>query len=398
MATSNELQLDEFIAYQIGLLQLSARIRDRVIAVLNATEAEVVDKIVSRLANHEAFRGIGDQRRVQVLRRIINNIRGAAWDEANNIWVEEITAVARADSRFAAMILNTTAPVILDLTALSSDDVDKILRQQPFEGRVLREWAKKQKTDDLARIQAQIRIGMIQGETSRQIASRIVGTTRRRNSGVTGTTRRNMEAVTLTAINFVSNASRREFYAQNKNILSTELFVATLDSRTTPICRSFDGDVFPIAEGPLPPLHFRCRSLRVALLNGQILGNRPFKTSTERSLVREFLRSRGMTPKAQRRKDLPFGLKGQFDKFARPRIRELTGQVPARTSYGDWLRRQSAEFQDEVLGPTRGKLFRRGGLDLKNFVRRDGSQVTLEELVKRHERNFRRAGLNPADF
>src|SRR3546814_6812910 len=37
------------------------------------------------------------------------------------------------------------------------------------------------------------------------------------------------------------------------------------------------------------------------------------------------------------------------------------GQVKGSLTYYEWLKTQSAQFQDSVLGPTRGKLFRDGG-------------------------------------
>ncbi len=48
------------------------------------------------------------------------------------------------------------------------------------------------------------------------------------------------------------------------------------------------------------------------------------------------------------------------------------GQVPAKTTYQDFLSRQPATFQDEVLGKTKGKLFRKGGMSLDKFVDRNG--------------------------
>ena len=42
-------------------------------------------------------------------------------------------------------------------------------------------------------------------------------------------------------------------------------FIATLDNRTTPLCRSKDGEVFAVDDAEpgtnMPPLHPRCRSI-----------------------------------------------------------------------------------------------------------------------------------------
>ena len=71
----------------------------------------------------------------------------------------------------------------------------------------------------------------------------------------------------------------------------------------------------------------------------------------------------------------------------------MDGQVPADLSYGDWLKKQSAERQDEVVGPTRGKLMREGKLPFDALYTDRGAALTLEQLRARHPGAFRRAGV-----
>jgi hypothetical protein len=72
----------------------------------------------------------------------------------------------------------------------------------------------------------------------------------------------------------------------------------------------------------------------------------------------------------------------------------MDGEIPADMSYGDWLAKQSAARQDEILGPTRGALFRRGGLKLDQFANAKGRWLTLEELRQRDAKAFANAGLD----
>lgn len=58
----------------------------------------------------------------------------------------------------------------------------------------------------------------------------------------------------------------------------------------------------------------------------------------------------------------------------------MDGQVPAKTTYSDWLKAQSAERQNEILGPTRAKLFRENRLEPADLYRMDGSYKSLDEL------------------
>jgi hypothetical protein len=206
-----------------------------------------------------------------------------------------------------------------------------------------------------------------------------------------------MAAVLATAFMAVADAVKTLFNVANEPLFTEELFVATLDERTTPICRSLDGKVFPVGKGPHPPLHFNCRSIRVAVINGNALSERPAKPFTQHQLLNEFTQRQEIEDVATRA-NLPHGFKTKFDAFARRRIRELTGRVPGTLSYQEWLHNQSAEFQDEILGRARGALFRRGDLPLTKFVDRQGELIPLEQLAKRERTAFVRAGLNPDAF
>jgi len=71
----------------------------------------------------------------------------------------------------------------------------------------------------------------------------------------------------------------------------------------------------------------------------------------------------------------------------------MDGAVPEDTTYADWIKKQSASRQDEILGPARGKLLREGGLSLDRFANDRGRWLTLSELEERNASAFKRAGL-----
>ena len=74
-------------------------------------------------------------------------------------------------------------------------------------------------------------------------------------------------------------------------------------------------------------------------------------------------------------------------------VTKHVGSVPSRTTYEEFLKSQSLEFQTDVLGPTRVKLFLKGGLGLDDLVDRSGRQYNLSELMRRDAEAFRAAGL-----
>jgi len=397
--TANEAFLDALIRHQIYLLRYSGSVRNRVQAILNATEAQIATTVRDRLRN--APGGLGSARevaRMDTLLGILRNTRTRAWAQVNAVWAEEMVALANSEAAAMANITNTVSPARVNLIVPPARQLRAIALSRPFEGRVLRDWARSVASEDIRRIDTAVRAGMVAGETGPQIARRIVGTAALNGSdGVTEITRRQAEAITRTAVQHVSSETHAEFFQENASLFTEEQFVATLDSRTTPVCMANDGKRFPIGQGPRPPLHFNCRSLRVAVLDPDAMGDRPAKPFTERQLVREFSDRRGLGDISSR-DALPRGTKGAYDTFARQRMRELTGTVPATETYQTWLKGQSATFQNDVLGDTRAQLFRNGDLTLDRFVNRQGDQIPLPELARREAAAFRAAGLNPENY
>lgn len=396
--TANVALRDAMVRHQVQLQRFSAGVVNKVVELLNATEQDLADQIRARLADSEGLDTPADVQRLNRLLKQIETLRAGAFDDWTTELNEQLQGLAVAEPRLLAHQLDVTSPVVLDLAIPPVTKLKAIVNSQPFEGRTLKDWASTLQSQDKARIEGEIRKGMAAGEDSATIARRIVGSARLAGQdGVTQITRQNAASIARTAVNFISNQARRQFINANKDVIDEEMFTATLDARTTPICRSLDGNIYDVGKGPIPPLHWGCRSIRVVVFNSKAIGNRPMKASTEKQLLREFTAAQG-TKTVSSRDDLPHGMKGLFDAFAQKRVRELTGQVPASTTYQEWLTSQSAQFQDDILGPTRGKLFRDGGLTLDKFVNRAGDELNLSELASRQAQAFRAAGLDPGDF
>lgn len=397
--TANTALRDSMVRHQVQLQRYAQGVIAKVHQVLNDSEEDLASIIRSRLANSQGLDTPADVRRLTTLLQMIENLRTTTWAKADDVWNSELNALAATEPGFMAHQLQTTSPVVLEIALPALSQLKNIVKSQPFEGATLREWSRSLELDDLRRIEGQIRLGMVAGEGSDQIARRIVGSARLRGlDGMTEISRRQAAAISRTAVNFIANQARNEFINANKQYFEQEMFHATLDSRTTPICRSLDGKVYDVGKGPKPPLHFNCRSTRVPVMNGEIIGNRPFKASTEQQLLREWAAREDLDKVPGSRGDLAHGSKGAFDAWARGRVRELTGQTPAHVNYQQWLSSQSAEFQDDILGKTKGKLFRDGGLTLDKFVSAAGEELNLSELAVKQADAFRAAGLDPGEF
>lgn len=208
------------------------------------------------------------------------------------------------------------------------------------------------------RITGTIRQAYFEGATNQEILQRVRGTRKNKfNDGILATTNRNADAIVRTSIQHVANNARAQTWLENSDIVSGYRWISVLDSRTTPICRTLDNQVYKVGKGPIPPAHIRCRSTTVAELGGE-----------------------------------------KFEKLVKQQTRASKfGQVKGDQNYYEWLKDQPKSFQVDVLGKTRAELFRNGGLSAERFralqLDRNFKPLTLAEMRAREPLAFERAGI-----
>ena len=202
-------------------------------------------------------------------------------------------------------------------------------------------------TKKAAEIIGEIQIGSSLGETSQQIGRRLTSIHQLHQDQASSLVR--------TMTNHVASTARMETLKANDDILKGKRRIATLDGRTSPFCRSIDNQVVPL-DAPSPPFHWNCRTSEIPVLKDEYAREIPGST--------------------------------------RPSVGpDGAAAVSSKTSYQDWLSRQPAAFQRDVLGPARYKLFTKGELSLDRFVDDDGKTLNLQQLKDLEPLAFERAGL-----
>jgi len=259
------------------------------------------------------------------------------------------TGRAHADHT-AADLVATLGPVAAKVrtAAVSQNMLKAILDRNPFQGETLKGWAKDLEAQTLRRIRQQVQIGMVEEEDIASIVRRIRGT-RNGPPGVWQASQRDATAVVRTAVTTVAAEARAATLKANAEVLKAVQYVASLDDRTCPICGSLDGKTWPVGDPHIikPALHFNCRCTLVPVVDWSGLGIAPPDEGLR--LARD--------PKT-----------GKWI------------QVPTSETYDQWLRSAPAAKQDQILGPTRAKLFRSGKVRLDELVGRDRRLLTLDEL------------------
>jgi SPP1 gp7 family putative phage head morphogenesis protein len=199
-------------------------------------------------------------------------------------------------------------------------------------------------SQEITRVQNAISLGYFEGQTTNQIV-------RNMKSIVGGITTRNAQTIARTALNHVANEARMETYKENDDLIIGYRWISTIDGRTSAICRDRDQNVYLFTDKfqPRPPAHFMCRSSTTPELDGRF----------------SFL-DEGETRASQ------------------------FGQVPSSESYYEWLKKQPASMQDEVLGKTKGKIFRNAGLTIDEFKRasinRMGKELTIGQMAGKNQK------------
>lgn len=336
--------LESYISHQIWLQRTASHEAGLVVPFIQQMRDEVRDEVLK----------FGDDSRTaarlnKMLRDLDAALRGIAGDW-NDVLLEDLQELAKYEADWNVKTLADN--VDANFTTPSPEQVWSAVKFEPLAlsdkpvdfNNLLSNW----KESEVQRLTTGVRSGFVQGLTTRQIVKSVVGA-----GGLVDVSQRNAMTTVRTALAHVSNEARKQTYEKNSDIIEKYEWVSTLDSRTSTICRSRDGQKWEIGKGPLPPAHPNCRSTTAPVISSEF----------------DFL-----------------------DKGAKRAAKGAEGgaQVDADTSYYEFLKQQPAWFQDEALGPVRGKIFRNSGVTPEEFrsisIDGFGRPMTLKEMAALDER------------
>jgi len=227
----------------------------------------------------------------------------------------------------------------------------------PYQGSLLDSLIKDWTPRNIDRVNRAIRFGFAQGKTTGSLVRDMSAV-----DGAFSASQKDLYNVVRTGLAHTANVSREATWRANSDIVKKYKISATIDTKTTSTCRSLDGKEYPLNKGPMPPFHINCRTTTVAALDDR------FKVLGE-----------GGTRSARD-----------------PETGEVIS-IPANETYYSFLKRQPASVQDSIIGPTRGKLMRNGGLSSDRFaelqIGKRFEPLTLGEMRKLEPIAFKKAGL-----
>ncbi|UTC27957.1 hypothetical protein [Stenotrophomonas phage A1432] len=372
---ANEEILDATVRHQIKLLRFSQGQANKAASLLAQSDDELVALLKTELTDTSAAR-------INALLKEVRRMRAAVAQEIQGQIQGDMNELAPTEAEWESSMIQGATPMVLSFNQVPAT-VLKAVAGSPINGIPLEGWLGKMAANDVSRIEQQVRLGVLQGETIDQMVGRIRGTKAAGyKDGVLETTRREAEMIARTATNHVSTGARQATWDANADIIKGVRWVATLDGRTSPVCQSRDGEIYPLDKGPRPPAHPNCRSTVAPVLYGEeIVGDRPTITDSRTRRQREIdFRAEAKEAAGDKWKSMSVpernaAIKARREAWADANI----GQTPSSTNYQSWLKGQSKEFQDEVLGKGKAQLFR-DGLPLEKFVDEKGKPYSLAEL------------------
>lgn len=355
MPTANEVLHNEAVAHAIGLQRYGNGIVRRMIALLNRVDADLLEQLTAKLESAPESLSV---ERIEELLSSVKALNAKAYAQVTGQLETELKDLTAHEVGYQLDLFKSVLPDAVKVQSVQPGQVYAAAMSRPFQGKLLREYMQGLEAGKAEAIRNAVRIGFVEGQTTSEIVKRIRGTKALNYAdGLLETNRRGVEAIVRTAVNHTSNYAREAFYKENDDLVKGVAWVSTLDTRTTEICASRDGKVYPVDSGPRPPAHINCRSTTTPVL----------KSWKELGIPID---------------EMPAGTRASLD-----------GQIAASTTYQGWLEKQSVERQNEVLGVTKAQLFRDGGLTLDRFVNNAGHVYTLDELRARDAAAFVKAGL-----
>lgn len=337
----SEIELrDAIIRHALQLQRLAAGQSAEADAILKELERELrallASNVLSEAGKREINALIGEA--VDVIHPAYAKIASSLDTHALALIVAEKTVAALED-----VFPSATAPSAERLASLTSDVM--------IDGAPSSAWWDKQAEDTSFKFAAQVRQGVINGETNERIVQRIVG--KGAEPGIMDVARRNARALVHSSVMSAANDVRLATFRKNARFISGVRWLSTLDSHTCLVCTALDGQAWDLSGAKLagteieftaPPKHWSCRCV--------------------------------ISPIPKAFSDLDIDL----DEASPGTRASSEGPVSSTTSFDDFLKRQSPHFVANTLGKRRAELFTDGKLTLSDLVSGTGRELTLDEL------------------
>ena len=355
----NDLLLNESISHQVDLRRYENGIVQRMVAVLNRSDARLFAELTTALQQLDPASFTMD--RLESLLYSVRSINAQAYAKLSIELDTELRKFVAYEVAYQNSTLIAFLPVQVHVATVTAESVYTAALARPFQGGLLKNFLADLEASKAKKIRQAVAQGFVENKTTDQIVKELRGTRAKGYAdGLLDVTRRDAQAVVRTALGHMAGFVQDRTTAANTDIIKAVVWHSTLDNRTSDICIIRDlleytpethqpiGHSIPWLGGP-GRAHWGCRSAQTYVM----------KSNEE------------------------LGIPGPEIVMGNGERASMDGTVPSGTTYAEWLGKQSAARQDEVIGSVRGAMLRRGEFTVSEFFNDKGKLLTLEQLSKR---------------
>lgn len=335
----NEMMFDDAVRHLIGLERLEDGLTREFINTLNASDKEFLLALREGLNDvlQDGLTKAQQNKRISNLSSSLKGINATAYDallaKVNAEMLGVITYEAEFTEKSFTHAFKSFGATPPELKMLSQSKAEYLLANHLVLSDTVGNWVFGMRDARLNAIMRTVKNGVIEDQTFKEIYDRVNGTKQKKyTDGDMYKARRSVETFSRTGVTALTTAARDELIRTNSDNFEGVQWVSVLDGRTTPICQSRAGKVYPIDKGPRPPAHFRCRSTTVIVAEGI------------------------------------------------PPADDIT--------YGEWIAKQTKDVQVQALGKTRAELLDKGELPFADLFKRNDQFILLKELKEIEKQAF----------
>lgn len=352
VTSANEAIVDLIYERAVDLLRLEAGTRNKVTALLNDLEKEIIAAL-AKIDPTGSPKAVVQRIRLQQLQRQIDASIQASYRDNDVLLAQEIRDVVDVEATWTANAINTSIRAEFADTGITRILLETLVSDVLIQGAPTSEWWSRQAAGLSDRFADEMRRGVAIGEPLSKLVARVRGGAGQR--GIMDVARSSAERLVRSSVQTAANVARESTYDRNADLIKALMWSATLDTRTSIWCITRDGHLYgvkdhapqdggpPWMDGP-GKLHWNCRSTSVPVMKSW--------------------RDLGIDED-----DVPQTTRASMD-----------GQVPATQTFETWLRKQSAARQDTVLGEGKAALWRSGKINFGDLLDQSGRPLTTEQL------------------
>lgn len=361
------------VGHTVDLMRFSESVRERIIPMLEKLQKDITGKLIS-LESSSVLSNRAKAQKLQDLFASTERTLRTGYRDLRDAHLEELVPLAKLEGKYMPQLFtNVIETAGLIEPAFTAEQLKVLAKKSLVRGAPSEEWWGRQATSLRQSFEDQVRMGYMQGETTNDLVQRIRGTTTGKRGefqgGIMDVSTRNAEALVRTSVQAVANDIQMATYENNDDLIQGLQALATLDARTTLLCRSRDGrawnmDTFePIdpndeAWPGRPPWHWNCRTVLVPLTYSWEQLSQGNKK--QKALARKVDRSAGDSMRAS-----------------------MDGQIADRITQDEWLKSRPVAEQKDILGPARWDLWTNEGITFEQMIDQRGNSLTVKQIESR---------------